>query len=168
MILTPDHLLDQADGLLRRPVGGPHRQADLRRAISAAYYGVFHAILTAAADQVIGKGQRGTQRYALVYRSIDHRALNGLCNLVAHASLPPKYRVHEPAGGFNIAMKAFARFTGELQQERHAADYDPTHWAEATKTAAMIRSARDSIQTWNALPDDQREAFLLLLMFAPR
>lgn len=47
-ILNPDHLFEQADRLAAPFGPGTIRQVDVRRAISAAYYGVFHAILAAA------------------------------------------------------------------------------------------------------------------------
>jgi hypothetical protein len=53
------------------PPAGPRRQVDIRRAISVAYYGLFHFTLTAADDEVVGSSQRATTRYALVYRSLD-------------------------------------------------------------------------------------------------
>jgi hypothetical protein len=49
--LNPDHLLAQAERLIRAPPAGPPLQVDVRRAISAAYYSVFHAVLTAAATR---------------------------------------------------------------------------------------------------------------------
>jgi hypothetical protein len=66
-----EDLFEQADVLLAR--GG---QADLRRAISAAYYGLFHFALTEAADMVVGKEHRSSARYSLVYRSIDTTAIS--------------------------------------------------------------------------------------------
>jgi len=47
------------------PRGGAPRQADLRRAISSAYYAVFHAIMAEAADDFVGSTHRHTPRYAL-------------------------------------------------------------------------------------------------------
>jgi hypothetical protein len=49
-ILTPEHLFEQADGLLNLYPRRKPRQTELRRAISAAYAGIFHFILTQAAD----------------------------------------------------------------------------------------------------------------------
>jgi len=43
----PDELLQQADALAGKPAA---TQADVRRAISAAYYAIFHFCMTAAAD----------------------------------------------------------------------------------------------------------------------
>ena len=110
-VLNPDHLLEQADRLIAPPGGGAPRQADLRRAISNAYYGVFHAIVTEAADDFVGKTQRQTPRYALLYRSIDHRSLRTLCEDVVKTTLPAKYSKYQPSGGFGPDLLALARIS---------------------------------------------------------
>src|ERR1700691_52999 len=89
-ILNPDHLFEQAEKLIEGP--GRPRQVDLRRAISSAYYGLFHAILTAAADEVIGRTRRSSRNYSLAYRSVDHRALRALCAEVQRPTLSSKFR----------------------------------------------------------------------------
>jgi hypothetical protein len=43
LVIDPDHLLKQAQRLARPPRPGAPRQADLRRAVSSAYYAIFHA-----------------------------------------------------------------------------------------------------------------------------
>jgi hypothetical protein len=53
-ILNPEHLLEQAERLIEPPPAGPPRQVDIRRAISSAYYAVFHATLAAAARRFGG------------------------------------------------------------------------------------------------------------------
>src|SRR5271169_6918475 len=91
----PEHLLDQADALMA-VIG--ERQTDLRRAISNAYYALFHLALTAAADMVAGADQRATPRYSLVYRSVDHSRLQALCSQIRKRS--PQNVALIPAGGF--------------------------------------------------------------------
>jgi hypothetical protein len=150
------------------PRGGPRRQANLRRAISTAYYAVCHTVLIAAADRVIGRRRRGTPHYALVYRSIDHRALSGFCSLISRSTLPPKYHDLSPPGGFAADIRSFALNAADLQQERHSADYDPGYRVGSTKATVLIGVARDSIGLWNAAATVQREAFLLPLLFSPR
>jgi hypothetical protein len=71
-IPNSDHLLDQATRLIAPTASGVPRQADLRRAISTAYYGLFHAVCAAAADEFVGTGQRTSGRYSLVYRRVEH------------------------------------------------------------------------------------------------
>lgn len=114
-LLNPEHLLEQADRLLTPPSGGAPRQADLRRAISNAYYALFHTIAAEAADDFAGRTQRHTPRYALVYRSINHGALRKLCEDVVKTKLPNKYASYEPSGSFGADLIALATAVNDLQ-----------------------------------------------------
>lgn len=167
-VLNPDHLFEQADRLIAPPPAGHPRQVDLRRAISAAYYGVFHAILTAAADQIVGVTKRSTSQYALVYRSIDHKALRDVCGEATRQPVSPKYARYEPAGGFGSDIRAFAAAVLELQEKRHAADYDPS-WRVITSDALLlIGTARTALGRFNGADAAKREALLSLVLFRPR
>ena len=167
-ILEPDDLLDQADAL-RRDAGRGHRtEADLRRAISTTYYSVFHLIVGAAADRVVGLEQRARPLHTLVYRAIDHRGLSAMCLLVSRPRLPPKYRACCPAAGFGDDIRVFGRPVYALQQRRNAADHDPGQEISLASTDLALRDARAAIQHWRAAPEGEREALLLLLLFPPR
>src|SRR5271165_6423098 len=113
-VLNPEHLLDQADRLITPPTGGAPRQADPRRAISTAYYAIFHALLTEAADDLAGRTRRESPRYALIYRSIDHSSLRALCEDVMKANMPAKYTSYIPTGGFGSDLKAVAAAVVDL------------------------------------------------------
>ena len=88
-------------------------------------YGLFHFCLTAAADEFIGVTQRGTSRYALVYRSIGHRTLKDLCAEARKQAPPMKYVPYLPAGGFDSNIQAFSTAAIDLQEKRNRADYNP-------------------------------------------
>jgi hypothetical protein len=94
----PEDLLEQADCLT--VAKGAPRQTDLRRAISAAYYGVFHFTLTAAADMVVGAGSRSTSLYSLAYRSVDHARLRTLCRQLNETRIRSDLLPYAPEGGF--------------------------------------------------------------------
>lgn len=168
-VLNPDHLLDQADRLTAPPGGGgAPRQADLRRAISSAYYGIFHAVLTEAADGFVGRTKRDTPRYALVYRSVDHRLLRTICEDLKKTTLPPKYLKYVPRGGFGPDLVALANAVVELQEKRHTADYDPlfrVRMSDAVLAVATARTALSRFRNANPMP---RKAFLSLVVFSPR
>jgi hypothetical protein len=167
-ILNPEHLFEQADSLIGPPPAGPPRQVDLRRAISAAYYGVFHAAVTAASDLVVGAVHRGSGRYALVYRSIQHRSLREVCEDAQKQTLPAKYAAYAPQNGFGPDIAAFATAAIELQEKRHRADYDPhirVNSADATFAVAAARAALTRLQKSES---DSRNSFLMLLLFRPR
>lgn len=167
-ILNPEHLFDQARRLLKPTTAGAPRQVDLRRAISNAYYGVFHFILTAAADEFAGVTQRATAQYALVYRHIDHRSFRELCNEIRKPSLPGKYAALAPKAGFSQAMKGFSAVAVDLQLKRHLADYDPQSTYNPSDAAFAIDSAVTAIQSFKGAGREERKIFLSLLVFPPR
>ena len=101
-IPNPEHLLDQAASLIDQRRAGPPRQADLRRAISAAYYGVFHAILITAADMVVGRSRRASPQYVLAYRGIDHKDVRDLCLISRRPAPPARYATFVPPDGFGV------------------------------------------------------------------
>lgn len=167
-ILNPDHLFEQAAKLIAPPPAGPPRQVDLRRAISAAYYSVFHYILTAAADEFIGVTKRTTNRYTLVYRSIDHRGLRELCNEMKKPQQTAKYQNYAPANGFGPNIQAFASAVIELQEKRHIADYDPSSRVKTSDARLAIATAKSAIQRFQKASKTRQKAFLTLLLFPPR
>ena len=167
-VVNPDHLLDQADRLAAAPARGAPRQADLRRAISSAYYAVFHAVVTDAADDFVGRTKRHTARYALVYRSIDHRSLRRICEVVMKPNLPDKYDKYEPRGGFGADIEALANAMTELQDKRHTADYDPIYRAGRTDAVLAIATGRTALDRLRRANKTRRKAFLSLVVFSPR
>jgi hypothetical protein len=115
--LNPEELLEQASRLAEQST-----QADLRRAISSAYYGLFNFFQTAAADMIVGPDKRDTPYYGLVYRSIDHNQLRALSNRLSKSK--PDNQPMAPAGGSG-KIADVARLAGNLLERRSKADYDP-------------------------------------------
>ena len=141
---------------------------DFRRAISAAYYALFHAVLAAAADEFVGKTKRATGNYVLVYRSVDHKSLRELCGDVAKTTPPRKLARFFPPDGFGDDMRAFALGAAELYELRHRADYDPSVSVRAGDAQAAIDSARTALRRFGQVSSQQRKTFLTLLLFPPR
>ena len=167
-ILNPDHLLDQADRLARSPPAGAPRQADLRRAMSSAYYAIFHAILAETSDEFVGRTQRDTPRYALVYRSIDHRSVRNLCEDIAKPTLPAKYSPYVPRTGFGSDLVALATAVVDLQEKRHLADYHPGFRVRASDAVLAVATGRTVLRRFRSANRTQRRAFVSLLAFSPR
>jgi len=178
-LLNPDHLLDQALRLITPPGGGAPRQADLRRAISNAYYAVFHAVVTEAADDLIGRTHRTQPRYTMVYRSIDHRSLRSLCELVERIDksgkknpkkleVSSRYLPYVPKGGFGPDLLALAAAVVELQEKRHLADYDPSYRVSTSDAKAAVATSQDALSRLRNAGRTARRVFLALLIFSPR
>jgi hypothetical protein len=167
-VVNPDHLLDQADRLIAAPGAGARRQVDLKRAISSAYYALFHAIATAAADDLTGKGERDSGRYALAYRSIEHRSLRAICEDLQKQTLPRKYLKYQPSGGFGPDLKILSTAVEDLQERRNAADYDPLFRATTADAVSAVGTARGATRLLKSMTRSQRRAFLALVVFPAR
>jgi hypothetical protein len=167
-ILNPEHLFEQAEKLIIPPPAGPPRQVDIRRAISAAYYGVFHATLAAAADQFIGKTKRTDSQYGLDYRSVDHKWFRDLCDDLRKQTPPMRYNRHLPNNGFGENIVAFAAAVVELQEKRMVADYDPMIRVKTSDALLAIKTARAAVRRFSRASSARRNAFLGLLLFPPR
>src|SRR5215207_1010131 len=85
--IEPRWLLRQAGELARTPRGaGQPRNADLRRAVSAAYYAVFHAITRYAVRHLLPSASRTDQ--LRLARSFDHGSIAEICRWPTRASAP--------------------------------------------------------------------------------
>lgn len=170
-ILNPVHLLEQAERLLQ-PRGSKIlvRHADRRRAISSAYYAAFHYILTAVADQFVGREESKSARYALAYRSLDHNKLEELCKVASNEKIDSKskYAKFIPKESFSVNIRTFASLFIDLKEKRNSADYDPSHWVKIADARNAISAARSAITQFADAQEDERVTFLALLVFAKR
>jgi len=145
-----DDLLDIAEHLALLDERKP-RQTSLRRAISSAYYGLFHALAALCADELVGYS-KPWDVYAPIYRTLDHgRAKDALKRLLANS-------------GGDIA------FIGQtfilLQERRHAADYDPSPLATGRReTLDLVDLAKRATVRLNALGKNDR-LFLAVQLIA--
>ena len=167
-ILNPDHLFEQARRLASPPSTGAPRQVDLRRAISSAYYGVFHFALAAVADEVVGKAQRNSSLYTLVYRSVDHRGFKELCVEVKKPILPSRFSAYLPRNGSGENIQAFATAAVDLQERRHTADYNPQSRFKASEVELAIGLAESAVRRFQRANASRRKIFLTLLICPPR
>jgi hypothetical protein len=162
-------LLVQARELSAPRRGAPH-QSDLRRAVSSAYYALFHHVARTASDALVGSTvvHRKRPEYRLVYRSLQHALMAEVCEVVRRPKLPPRY---ERACGFSTfgqEVKSCAAAFADLQTARHAADYDPAHRLTRGEVALYIAVAEQAMQSLVAAPEAERRVFLHLLVFRSR
>ena len=115
----PEELLEQAKLLAARGGRRP-KQADLRRSVSAAYYGLFHLLVQDAARRMSpSSAARLTQK---ISRGFSHGEMKQVWKAVQG---PPSAIL---AGlwpqGFSPELRSIAGEFVALQLERHDADYD--------------------------------------------
>ncbi len=105
--------------------GTPSSGAMLRRAVSTAYYALFHKVSHAAAQRFMGPDQEASAGFALIYRCFDHRNMKMVCQALRAATLKVSFQIHLRRTAVSRDMLDFAKAFPELQEARHLADYDP-------------------------------------------
>lgn len=104
----------------RRP-----KQANLRRAVSSAYYAVFHYLIDQACRNAVGTQLAQQPFRNSLARGFDHGTMKDACSSFAGGTLPTSVRRALPIP-FVVPreIQNISRTFGELQEQRHRADYD--------------------------------------------
>ena len=141
-------LIEQAIRLLGNPPGRSDRDVDRRRAISSAYYALFHAICGDAA-RLVAPDVSDQIRHR-IQRWFDHAQVKQLCGRLT------KPQLDRPLSDLiGTACSQDLRFVASnfilLQDERHLADYDAgyvTSWDEAR---LLVELGVRAIGAWSRL-----------------
>jgi len=146
----------------------PASHVDCRRAVSAAYYAAFHLISAAIARQVSPPepiGLRGRSQRALEHSAMKS-AMSRFLTTESVGKLVEQIRV--PCV-FSQDIAMIAKTFGELQDERHLADYDVVDfegkvglpWASNNlDKAKLVFTAWGRVQS-----SDEARLFLASIMF---
>ncbi len=158
-------LLEQARRLATVDVTRP-KQASLRRAISTAYYAVFHLLLAACIRRIAPSTPAGlAERIA---RSLAHTEMKEVCIPVSRGTRVPALD-GLLAAGFSPELRRVAQAFVTLQAERHRADYDLLATFNRLETLGLLAEATLAFENWNRVQDtDEANVFLSALLFAKR
>ncbi len=167
--MEPRDLIDHAKAIVRSEKSRP-KQVTLRRAISASYYGLFHALLKAAADDLVGatRHARRSPAYRLVYRGFDHGDMRNLSTAAAKDTLPKKLVEALGASQFSGSIQVVADRFARLQQDRHLADYDPQVRFTKSDATLAIERAVIAMSFFAAAEEEDRRNFLLCMLLPVR
>lgn len=167
-MIESKRLLAIADELVGRTKIGAPNQTALRRGISTAYYALFHHIIGSTADTLVGKKHRRTPRYALIYRSFDHRRMREVCEMLDKQALGNKARA---ALGIQVPtqdMRDIATIFANLQQRRHWSDYNPVGKVSRSDAKDLIDQAELAMNKFTSLPLETRKNLMVFLMTSSR
>jgi len=161
----PNDLLEQAFHLANREPKRP-RQASLRRAVSTAYYALFHRL----SGEMARNWKHAADR-AILARLFDHGPMaQGCANKRDELN---KYFNTRPAPGHTHDVRKHlhtvtSTFVG-MREHREKADYDEaTKWTR-TDVLEKIQSVEAAFQSWRAIRDDpETHTFLATLLLKGR
>src|ERR1700733_4656783 len=146
----PEDLLQQAYDLAYKEPTDP-KQASLRRAVSTAYYALFHLLV----DEAVSKWAIERQR-SILARTFEHAKMKAICdevlkNVKGGASLP-------------LELNRVAHNFIQLQQHRHTADYDNSKQWSRTDVLNVLTLATDAFDAWYEISTlDAAQDYLLQL-----
>lgn len=148
----PEDLLQQAYDLAAKEPEEP-KQASLRRAVSTAYYALFHLLI----DEAVGKWAVERQR-SILSRTVAHDRMKKICDEVVK-------KVKDGAR-LPVELNTVARNFVQLQDHRLTADYDNSmRWSRAD-VEFVLTLATDAFRAWSAIEaHDEAQDFLLQLLF---
>jgi len=128
----------------------PVQQAELRRAVSTAYYAIFHQIRMDYADFLVGTTQsaRATTAWSAAYRTLNHGPLaNAAQNLRNRAEIPQN------------AHQFFEEFA-DLKGKRERADYDVVPDFDTVEVLNAVATAERALRNYRDLSASVRRQSL--------
>ncbi len=162
-----DDLLEQAKHLAFRERKRP-RQASLRRAVSTAYYALFHLLISESTLN----WKRPDQR-AVLARLFEHGRMKSAsdkqraeCSRFIDSIPPPDPGVRlDCMRHLHLIADTFVK----TQQRRHIADYDnATQWTR-TDAFRLITNVESAFASWQVIRDEPAaQAYLLSLLGNPK
>ena len=153
--MEPKLFIDLARHIVEQGATRPS-QVSLRRAISTAYYALFHALAQNGADLLVGRTARSSPAWQRVYRGLEHgRAREACDNTLAMSRFP-------------AAIQDFGEVFVLMQFQRRRADYDPhAHFLKSSVTYD-INTAEQAIKNFAAVGDNLRRDFSVHVLFKSR
>lgn len=132
---------------------GRPRETNLRRAVSTAYYALFHCLAQCCADTLVGGAgsDRSQPAWNQTYRALQHRTARQRCERQLIRRFPDEIR-------------HFARQFAELQGMRHYADYNPDASFSKADVLQYIATAENAIRYFSEAPIRDRRAFAVYVL----
>lgn len=157
-------LLTQAKHLASREPRRP-RQASLRRAISAAYYSLFHLLISESVKCLLGGSAKRENLRACLARAFSHGAMKDAATGFANRKVSPKISPALAGVALQPELVSVANAFVDLQQARHEADYDLRRRFTRTETQDLVERADKATKDWHTIRRTmQAEAFLVALL----
>ncbi len=135
----------------------PPSQLTLRRAVSAAYYAVFHYLIAEATSNWSNVPLR-----AALARAYDHGIMKTASNRILNPRDFP-YVGEDPL--VLTRLRFVARTFSQLQEDRHFADYNLTNDLDRVEALAQVKSGETIFSTWPMIRTEQiAQAYLVSLL----
>ncbi len=161
-----EDLLFQARHLATLDARKP-KQINLRRAVSSAYYALFHFLVEEVCRSQLGTLNSDVAFRNVIARAFAHSTMKRACLSFSGGTLPNKVASRLP-GGFAISgpIRDIASAFVDAQQERHEADYDRGERFNRTDVLALVEEIEGAIAIFQNTPASVVRTFFLCCLWA--
>ena len=160
----PEQVISQAEFLLRE---APVNEANVRRAVSSAYYALFHLPIR---DAVVN--WKHADQHARLARAFDHKRMKDASTAVLKEMGNLQSQAAAGAGAEQASrfrLSTVAQAFVDLQQARHKADYDIGEPFGPVDAAVDVAQARLAFVAWAEVRDEAlAQRYLYSLLFRDR
>jgi hypothetical protein len=160
----PEQLISQAEFLLREAA---FNEANVRRAVSSAYYALFHLLIR---DAVVN--WKHADQHARMARAFDHKRMKDASTAILKeiGNIPgPATAGADPEQASRFRLSTVAQAFVDLQQARHKADYDIEEPFQPVDAAVDVAQAHLAFVTWADVRDEPpAQRYLYSLLFKDR
>jgi uncharacterized protein (UPF0332 family) len=147
-LALPEDLLAQARHLATKESKKP-KQASLRRAVSTAYYALYHLLVAAGASALAPRNPTGLR--GRVQRAFSHGALKDVCLQFAQPRSLSKLILALVSQPLEPELVTVGDAFVELQEARHSADYDALIPFDRNDVLQKISIAEQAFTSWKAV-----------------
>jgi uncharacterized protein (UPF0332 family) len=140
-------------------------QGSLRRALSTAYYALFHLLIADAVSECESPSFR-----AAIARLFDHGAMRQACDKKT-SELNKFFKAREPVGPetrVKDELRNVAETFSAAQYNRHEADYNLTREWQPIEVELLIGDVEDAFRSWNSIRTDAEARDFLVSMLSAR
>ena len=156
--VNPARLMDVAAHLTLSSQDRPEHQERLRRAVSTAYYAMFHTLANSNANALIGAPMNDN----------DAAAWNRTYRALEHGTARNRFQNNSQMASFPNMVREFADAFTRLQGERHTADYNPSPTFTVSGTLQTIDQARQTIIRFGGASSEVRRDLATYILFGNR
>lgn len=154
-------LLSQAKRLANLDPKRP-QQANLRRALSTAYYAIFHFFIYHAWRSMLGTLNANRPFRDVLSRAFQHAEMFKACKSFAGGTLPDSVTPDmNPSFSVPVAIRTAAQTFCDAQEKRHSADYNLSASFRRSDVLATIKGIEDAMASFNAIRAQPESRFFL-------
>jgi uncharacterized protein (UPF0332 family) len=163
-------LLKQARSLASQDPNRP-KEANVRRAISTAYYALFHFLIDESTRILIGTSRKEKPLRHLLSRCFQHSGMKNACKQIFNLAINPTSPAPAYASFAPLLLKhskdlqVIAKTFTDRQGHRHLADYDLGTNHSRADALISVREVEEAMRAWNRIKKaDQRLVQLMAVM----